>query len=192
MRTWGQYFLKNLSNADKQKHLQCFNQAETIIPPFEWVSESRSVLSDSLWPRGLYSPWDSPGQNTGVGSFSLLQGIFPTHGSNPGLPHCRQILYQLSHRGSRGIPPYIQTKSSWKTVLLFWQISSKPNGPFYQDINSTINCQAWTSITLTSGLWYWITWRRPWTPTPVCSPGEPHGQRSLRHGVAESRTRLGN
>ena len=36
----------------------------------------------------LYSPWNSPGQNTGVGSPSLLQGIFPTQGSNPGLPHC--------------------------------------------------------------------------------------------------------
>ena len=45
-------------------------------------------------------PWNSPGQNTGVGSFSLLQGIFPTQGSNPGLPHCRRILYQLSHKGS--------------------------------------------------------------------------------------------
>ena len=38
--------------------------------------------------------------NTGSGSLSLLQGIFPTQGSNPGLPHCRQILYQLSHKGS--------------------------------------------------------------------------------------------
>ena len=47
-----------------------------------------------------YSPWNFPGQNTGVGSLSLLQGIFPTQGSNPGLPHCRQILYQLSHQGS--------------------------------------------------------------------------------------------
>ena len=64
------------------------------------VRESRSVMSDSLWPHGLYSPWNSPGQNTGVGSLSLLQGIFPTQGSNPGLPHCSQILYQLSHKGS--------------------------------------------------------------------------------------------
>ena len=54
--------------------------------------ESRSVVSDSLRPRGLYSPWKSPGQNTGVGSLSLLQGISPTQGSNPGLLHCRQIL----------------------------------------------------------------------------------------------------
>ena len=63
-------------------------------------SESRSVVSDSWWPCGLYSPRNSPGQSTGVGSCSLLQGIFPTHGSNPGLLHCRWILYQLSHKGS--------------------------------------------------------------------------------------------
>ena len=60
----------------------------------------KSVMSDSLRPHRSYSPWNSPGQNTGVGSLSLLQGIFPTQGSNPGLPHCRQILYQLSHQGS--------------------------------------------------------------------------------------------
>ena len=58
-------------------------------------------MSDSLQPRGLYSPWNSPGQNTGVGRLSLLPGIFPTQGSNPGLPHCRQILYQLSHKGTQ-------------------------------------------------------------------------------------------
>ena len=66
----------------------------------ESESESRSVLSDSLWPRRLYSPWNSPGKNNEVGSLSLLQGVFPTQGSNPGLPHCRWILYQLSHKGS--------------------------------------------------------------------------------------------
>ena len=54
---------------------------------------------DSLRPHGLYSPWNSPGQNTGVGSLSLLQEIFPTQGLNPGLSQCRQILYQLSHQG---------------------------------------------------------------------------------------------
>ena len=60
-------------------------------------SEGRSVVSNSLWPHGLHSPWNFPGQNTGMGSLSLLQGIFPTQGSNPGLLNCRQILYQLSH-----------------------------------------------------------------------------------------------
>ena len=43
---------------------------------------------------------DSPGNNTGVGYHALLQGIFPTQGLNPGLLHCRQILYNLSHQGS--------------------------------------------------------------------------------------------
>ena len=60
-------------------------------------SESHSVVYNSLWPHGLESPWNSPGQNIGVGSLSLLQEIFPTQRLNPGLPHCRQILYQLSH-----------------------------------------------------------------------------------------------
>ena len=66
----------------------------------ETESESRSVVSDSLRPRGLCSPCNSPGQNSGMGSLSLLQGIFPTQGSNPGLLHCRRVLYQLSHQGS--------------------------------------------------------------------------------------------
>ena len=57
-------------------------------------------MSDSLRPHGLYSPWNSLGQNIGVGSLSLLQGIFPTQGLNPGILHCRWILYQLSHQGS--------------------------------------------------------------------------------------------
>ena len=58
--------------------------------------------------HGLYSPWNSPGQNTGVGSFSLLQGIFPIQESNSGLPHCRQILYQLSHKGSPFLGIYLE------------------------------------------------------------------------------------
>ena len=65
-----------------------------------FVSESHSVVSDSLQPHGPYGPQDSSGQNTEVGSLSLLQGILPTQGLNPDLPHCRQILYRLSHKGS--------------------------------------------------------------------------------------------
>ena len=63
-------------------------------------SESLSFVSNSLWPHGLYSPWNSPGQNTGVSRHSLPKGIFPNQGLNTGLPHCRQILYQLNHQGS--------------------------------------------------------------------------------------------
>ena len=71
------------------------------------ASESCSVMSDSLQPHGLYSLWSSLGQNTGVGSLSFLQRIFPTQGLNPGLPHCRRILYQLSHKGSPRILEWV-------------------------------------------------------------------------------------
>ena len=64
-------------------------------------------MSDSLQPYGLYSPWNSLGQNTGVGSLSLLQGVFPTRGLNPDLPHYRQILYQLSHQRSLRILEWV-------------------------------------------------------------------------------------
>ena len=57
-------------------------------------------MFNSLQPHELYSPWNSPGQNTAEGSHSLLQGIFLTQESNRGLLHCRQILYQLIHQGS--------------------------------------------------------------------------------------------
>ena len=78
------------------------NQKHSHSRPDSWPieSESHSVVSDSLPPHGLYSPWNSLGQYTGVGSLALLQGIFPTQGLNPGVPYCRQILYQLSHKGS--------------------------------------------------------------------------------------------
>ena len=70
---------------------------------------SHSVVSDSSRPHGLYPtrllcPWTFPGKSTGVGCHFLLQGIFSTQGSNPGLPHCRQTLYHLSHQGSWGGP----------------------------------------------------------------------------------------
>ena len=71
-----------------------------ILRCTEVKSEAKVTQSClTLRPRGL-SPWNFPDQNTGVGSLSLLQRIFPTQGLNPGLPHCRQILYQISHKGS--------------------------------------------------------------------------------------------
>ena len=76
----------------------------------EKVKESHSVVSDSMTLHGLYSPYiqstrllytcNSPGKNTGVSCQSLLQGIFPNQGSNPGILHHRQILYQLCHMRS--------------------------------------------------------------------------------------------
>ena len=76
---------------NKWKQIYTWNQSE---------SESCSVMSNSLRPHGLYSPWNSPGQNTGVGSLSLLQGSFPTQGSNPGLLYSGWILYQVSYKGT--------------------------------------------------------------------------------------------
>ena len=75
-------------------------------------------MSNSLGPHGLHSPGNPPGQNTGVGSLFLLQGIFPTQGSNPGLPHCRCILYQLSHQGSLKIMETSFKRSHARTATL--------------------------------------------------------------------------
>ena len=66
-------------------------------------SENCSVMSDSLRPHELYSLWNSPGKNNGVGSLSLLHGIFPTQG----FLHCRWILYQLIHKGSPRILEWV-------------------------------------------------------------------------------------
>ena len=69
-------------------------------------SESHSVVSESLQLHRLYSPWNSPGQNTGVGSPSLLQGIFPTQGSNPGLPHSGSFFTSWATREAQKILDY--------------------------------------------------------------------------------------
>ena len=69
---------------------------------------NRVDLSDQLKVKvAQLCPWNPPGQNTGLGSLSLLQGIFSTQGPNPGLLHCRWILYQLSHKGSRSILEWV-------------------------------------------------------------------------------------
>ena len=86
----------------------------------------------------LYSPWNSSGQNTGVGILSLLQGIFPTQGSNLGLPHCGQILYQLSHQGSPRILDWV--------AYPFPRGSSQPRN--------------WTEVSCIAGGFFtsWATW----------------------------------
>ena len=83
------------------------------------VTQSRPTLCNPM----NCSLWNSPGQNTGVGSLSLLQGIFPTQGLNPGLLHNRQILYQLSHKGSPCI--YIPLHNT--VGSLFWLIFTNVN-----------------------------------------------------------------
>ena len=94
----------------------------------ESESENHSVVSNSLWLHGLHGPWNSPGQNTGLGSLSLLQGIFPTQGLNPGPPHCRQILYQLSPTmqetwvRSLGWEDLLEKEMAAHSSILAWKI----------------------------------------------------------------------
>ena len=164
-----------------------------------WEAQSHSVVSNCLWPHGLSSPWNSPGQNTGVGSCSLLQQIFLNQGSNPGLQprsptlqvdslpseppenpkntgvgrlsllqgifptqelnwgllHCRQILYQLSHRGSPRILEWVA-----------YPFSSRSSRP-----------RSWTRVSWTAGgfLTNWAT--REWC---VVSLGSERSWLSVR------------
>ena len=113
------------------------------------ISIFHSVGSDSLRPHALYGQWNSPGQNTGVGSLSLLQGIFPTQGSNPGLPHCRQILYQLSYEGSplTCINTFKLSNSYYEMLFLF---------PFYRWGNSTERLSYWLKVTQLELGYKWI------------------------------------
>ena len=90
--------------------------------------KSHSVVSNSLQLHRLYSPWNSPGQNTEVGSLSLLQGIFLTQESNWGLLHCRRILYQLSYQGSHiflwaRLNSFLHTMGLMATSLPSWSLS---------------------------------------------------------------------
>jgi len=111
----------------------------------KWKSLSRVQLFAT---HGLYSPWNSPGQNT------------PTQGSNPGLPHCRQILYQLSHKGSPRI--------------LEWVAYPFSRGSSWPRNRTKVSCMAGGFFTS-----WGIIRRRQWHPTPVLLPGQCHGRRSL-------------
>ena len=107
--------MKTFSNSKGKIHLVKVIQLLPSLPTLSVhgaeenanESQSRSAVSDPLRPHGLYSLWNSPDQNTGVGSYSLLQGIIPTQGSNPGLLHCSRILYQLRHKGNPRILEWV-------------------------------------------------------------------------------------
>ena len=149
-------------------HWWFFSEILTSSPFLgEWSKWSRSVMSDSLWPRGLWltrllRPCDSPGKNTGVDCHFLLQGIFPTQGLNPCLPHCKQTLNHLSHQGSPlycgvsllwvGLHQWL-VKVSWlgKPVSVFWWVEldffslewstpyiSNTNSSFYSCMNKSL------------------------------------------------------
>ena len=81
--------------------------SEEDTPCINWKWKGLNQVGLFATPWTIYSPWSSPGQNTGVDTLSLLKEIFPTQGLNPGLPHCRWILYELSHKGSPGIQEWV-------------------------------------------------------------------------------------
>jgi len=118
------------------------------------------------------NPWNYPGQNTGVGSLSLLQGIFSNQGSNPGLLNCRRILYQLSHK--------------WSPRILEWVAYPFSRGSSWPRNLTGISCIAGRNsfpyiyiLFIHIYILIHIYWGRKWQPTPIFLPGKSHGQRSL-------------
>ena len=117
-----------------------------IDPFFLKVTQTCQTLCDPI----DYSPWNSPGQNTRVGSLSFLQGISPTQGSNPGLPHCRQILCQLSHQGS---PELLLLncgvgEDSWQSLRQQGDQTSQSQRKSILNIHWKDWCWSWSSNTL--------------------------------------------
>ena len=124
--------------------LLSYKSQNSILLILSWKWKwSHSVLSNSLQPHGLsptrlLHPWDFPGKNTGVGCHFLLQGSFLIQGSNPGLPHCRQMLYHLSHQGSPNFvldtdykpsTPLSSAANAWAAHCLEVQFKAWKSGP---------------------------------------------------------------
>ena len=190
--------------------LKCSILVNSFCSSLKW-KWSRLVVSDSLRPHGLYPtrllcPWDFPGNSTGVDCHFLLQGIFPTQGSNPGLPHCRQTLYRLSHQESKIKcedqkrlnswlhKPYICYPQShmkeqiiemhhvlWFCVL-YLQITCETTIHLFHNFPSGKESDCNARNTEDTSFYSWvgkIHWRRKWQPTPGFLPGKSHEQRSM-------------
>ena len=127
-------------------------EIKPVNPKGKWKSLSRVRLFVTPW---LHSPWNSPGQIPGMGSLSLLQGIFSIQGSNPGLPHSRRILYQLSHKGSPRILEWVAYPFSSRSSLLrnwtgvsciaggFFTNWAMRESPILKEINLNIHWKNW-------------------------------------------------
>ena len=133
----------------------------------------------------LLHPWDFPGKSTGVGCHFLLQGIFPTQGSNPGLPCCGQMLYRLSHQGTDvqtedSVPTHCSVGSSSCPTLLGFLVSAALCCPEQAGLGRC-NQQAWSPGHLSKGFSFHLqeTCGSEWT----ASSSRPHtssaGQRVL-------------
>ena len=129
-----------------------------MIVKWKLLSHVRLFATHGLEPTRLFCPWNSPGKNTGMGSLSFLQGIFPTQGSNLGLPQCRWILYHLSHQGSlrmlgwvayhfsRGSSwPRNWPGVSWITGRLFtnWATREAQSHKYYCSFNDFFPARIW-------------------------------------------------
>ena len=143
-----------------------------------------SVVSTSLWPYGLWParllcPWNSPGKNTGVGSHSLLQGIFPTQGSKPSLLHCRQILYCLSHQGSPIFFHTVALYPKWEPCQNFLIKRAKDSllkvkvTQLCLTLCDPIDCSPWNSPGQNTGVGSCCLLQRIF-PTQGLNPGLPH------------------
>ena len=135
----------------RKSNLSLFPLSPIYLPWSEKVkvkSLSRAQLFATPWLR---HPWDFPGKSTGVGCHFLLQGIFPTQGSNPGLLHCRQTLYHLSHQGIIALCNLMKLCTAWLRL----QGEMGQGGEFWQNM---------------------VHWRREWKSIPVFLPRESHEQ----------------
>ena len=133
--------------------------ADSTYEKWKWKSLS---CVHALWPHG--SPWNFPGQNTGVGSLSLLQGTFPTQGSNPGLSHCRQILHQLSHKISPRILEWVAYPfSSGPSWPRNWTWVSHIAGRLFIDYAKAFDSKVTTNCGKFLNRWeYQTTWPASW------------------------------
>ena len=134
---------------------------------------SHSVVSDSLRPHGLQHAGssvygDSPSKNTRVGCPALLQGIFPTQGLNPVLPHCRWILYHLSHHRSASAHIYISESLCYiseTNTLLFINYTS-----FFRKRRNKENLEKWKQPPAPVHITPWkYDFTAPPTRSEVCS-----------------------
>ena len=103
------------------------------------VTQLCPSLCDPMERATLLHPWDTPGKNTVVSCHSLLQGIFPNWGSNPGFPYCRQILYHLSHQGSPGYSARCQIYLN-TTEIKEVQTTRSPNQPHLKLLKNRFFC----------------------------------------------------
>ena len=128
-------------------------------------------MSNSLRPHGpeparLLSPCSSSGKNTGMGCHFILQRIFLTQGSNPGLLHSRQILYHLNHQSQESITPKIfpNTEILWlldkfvDTSIIIQRLKAGGEGDNWGWHGWMASPTPWTWVWASSGSWCWTGW----------------------------------